>query len=371
MATPRILARVDWALVAGAAFLVVLGVLSITSTSSQTSTRPFSQIVVAVAGFALLIFVAASEYRTLSSYAPLLYGAGLLSLVTVLLFGVTRNGAQSWFDLGIMTIQPSEPMKLIVIVLLASSFARRARHSLRDVWRSSWILIPVLVLILRQPDVGTALTFIALWAVMLLGLNLRRRDLLMLAGGAALVIGLLLGAVYALSPEGNYRVQRLEVYPDHLFLRNVRHAEYGYQVDQALIAIGANGTLFGSGLGKGTQTHLGFLPAAQTDFIFAAITEELGFFGALLVLALYALVLWRLLRTAGDSIDAFGSYICLGLFGLLLFHLIENVGMNVGLLPVTGVPLLLVSQGGSHILTTLVGLGIAESIAIRSQKIKV
>lgn len=366
-----VLARFDWALLAGAVFLMTLGILSIFSTSEAGSSRALSQVVLALVGVVVLAVLALTEYRTLMSYAPLLYGLGIISLIGVLLFGVVRNGARAWFDLGIASLQPSEPMKLAVILLLATSFARRTRHSLRDVWRSSWIMLPVLLLVLRQPDFGTALTFTAIWAAMVIGLNLKRRDLLLVIGGGVVATAVLVAGLLTFLPSSSYQVRRLEVFPDHLLLRDVRHPDIGYQVDQALVAIGASSSFFGTGLGRGTQTHLGFLPAAQTDFIFAAIAEELGLFGVSLLLLLNGVLLFRLLRIARDSIDSFGSFICLGLFGMLLFHVLENVGMNVGITPVTGVPLLLVSAGGSHLIMTLAGLGIAESIAIRSQKIKV
>lgn len=365
------LSRFDWALLAGAVFLMALGILSITSTSEGSSSRPMTQLVLAGVGLVLFVLLTVSEYRTLMSYAPLLYGGGLLLLVAVLVFGVTRNGARAWFDFGLMTLQPSEPMKLAVILLLATSFAKRTRHSLSDVWRSSWVLIPVLILVLRQPDLGTVLVFMALWITMVVGLNLKRRDILVVVGGGIATVVALIGSLLLFLPADSYQVRRLTIFPEHALLRDVRHADIGYQVDQALVAIGANQSLFGAGLGKGTQTHLGFLPAAQTDFIFAAIAEELGIFGVSVLLLLQGLVLFRLLRIARNSIDSFGSFVCLGLFGMMLFHLVENVGMNIGIMPVTGVPLLLVSSGGSHLLTTLMGLGIAESVAIRSQKIKV
>jgi len=364
------LSRFDWPLFIGAVFLVVLGLLSIASSSEAFGGRALLQLVIAFFGIAALFVAAAAEYRTLSSYAAPLYGLGIALLVAVLLFGVVRNSARSWFDLGFTLFQPSEPMKLAFILMLATVFARRARHGLGDVVRSALLLLPVLLLVLRQPDFGTALVFIAIWFVMLLGLHLRRRDRFLVIVGALVGAAAMLGAIFAFSSADSYQVRRLHVFPDHFLLRDVRHADIGYQVDQALVAIGESARFFGTGLGKGTQVHLGFLPAADTDFIFAAIAEELGLFGILLLLALYVLVLFRLLRIAQRSIDSFGSFLALGVFAMLFFHLLENVGMNLGLMPVTGVPLLLVSAGGSHLLTSLVALGIVESVSVRSQKIK-
>lgn len=362
--------RFDWALLVGAVFLMLLGLLSITSTSVPGSAKPLLQASYIASGLLLFFLVSFYEYRTLKSYAPLIYFIGIISLVLVLFFGVERNGSKAWFDLGIAAIQPSEPMKIAVILMLASAFSSRTRHSLKDVWRTSWTLIPVLFLILEQPDLGTALVYIVIWMTMLIGLNLRTRDLTMLIGSAILLFTILIGALMLLLPQDNYQTKRLAVYPDHLMLKDIRHSEIGYQVDQSLIAIGSAETFFGSGLGKGNQVHLGFLPAAQTDFIFAAIAEELGLFGVMILLILYGIVLFRILKIANSSIDSFGSFICLGVFAMLIFHLIENVGMNIGLMPVTGVPLLLVSSGGSHLLTTLIGLGLVESISLRAQRIK-
>lgn len=365
------LARFDWILLGSAVFLVLLGLLSIASTSPDGSFRPLYQLALAGGGFALLAVLALYEYRTLTSYAGFFYGGGLLLLVGVLVAGTVRNSARSWFDLGVVVLQPSEPMKLALILLLATVFARRARHTRIDILRSAVILAAPLGLILLQPDLGTALSYLALWGAMLTGLHLSRADKLLVVGTVLTGAAIAVGSLFLFAQSDNYQLQRLQVFPDHLLLRDVRHTDIGYQVDQSLIAIGSTGTFFGTGLGRGTQTHLGFLPAAQTDFIAAAIAEELGFFGILLLLALSTVLLARILIIARQSIDSFGSFVCLGVFGLILFHLVENVGMNLGLLPVTGIPLLLVSAGGSHLVTTLMALGIVESIAIRSQRIKV
>ena len=363
----------DWLLLAAAVLLSLFGLISIISTTAPGdtffSTLSVSQIAFISLGLVACFWISYIEYRSLQSFAFFLFILSLLLLVAVLIFGEVHNGTKAWFNLGFFNLQPSEIGKLALILILAFYFSKRSIHSLRQVFTSLLFLLPAVALVLLEPDFGTALAYVMIWFIMILSLNLKSKDLtIMLVSGLSLVIVMLL-AMFWLLPQDHFQYQRLQVYPDHLFLTDTYHTDTGYQVDQSLIAFGS-GKLFGKGIGQGTQNHLGFLPEAPTDFIFSSIGEELGFLGILIVLVLVATLLYRTLRVAHLAQDKFGRFTAVGIFGLYFYHLTENIGMNIGLLPVTGVPMTFVSYGGSHLLTAYVCLGLLQSILLRYKKIK-
>ena len=220
-----------------------------------------------------------------------------------------------------------------------------------------------------QPDLGTALSYLTVWLIVVLALSLPMKQLITFLI-VALTAGIIsLFVLLRVLGQDSYQFQRLEVFPDHLFLKSLHHRDIGYQVDQAIIAIGS-GQAFGSGVGQGWQARLNYLPVKESDFIFANIAESMGFLGALLLILLFILFIFRTIRVATVAQDAFGKLVATGLLGMYLFHMIENIGMNLGILPVTGVPLSFVSYGGSHLLTSYIGLGLLESIIMRHKKIK-
>lgn len=363
----------DWLLLAAALLLSLFGLISIISTTSPGdsffSTLSVAQIIFIFIGVTVCFWLSYLEYRSLQSFAFILYILSLLLLLAVLFFGEVRNGTKAWFNLGFFNLQPSEIGKLALILILAFYFSRKSIHNLRQVFTSLLFLVAPLGLVLLEPDFGTALAYIMIWFIMILSLNLRRRELVMMISAACLLVFGMLLAMFFLMPKEHFQYRRLQVYPDHLLLNDTYHTDVGYQVDQSLIAFGS-GRIFGKGIGQGTQNHLGFLPEAPTDFIFSSIGEELGLIGIIIVLTLVGTLLFRTLRVAHLAQDKFGRFTAVGIFGLYFFHLFENIGMNIGLLPVTGVPMTFVSYGGSHLLTAYACLGLLQSILLRYKKIK-
>ena len=281
---------------------------------------------------------------------------GLLGITLVV--GKVAGGAQSWLGAG--TVQPSEPAKVIVIVVLAKVLADREQQLERfsTVILSLAIVVVPVLLIYLQPDLGTALTLIPVWAAMMWLAGIRFRHLLILVAGGIAALPL---AWFGLQ---DYMRDRLT-----LFVNPAGDPDSYFNVHQALVSIGSGGWM-GKGLTHGSQSQLHFLRVRHTDFIFAVTAEELGFLGAVAMLALIAFVLWRMLRIAQQSRDTFGRLIAGGVAAVVLFQSVVNVGMNVGLLPVTGIPLPFVSYGGSSIVTLLVGMGLVESVAMRHKKLE-
>ncbi|MBP7057157.1 rod shape-determining protein RodA [Candidatus Gracilibacteria bacterium] len=362
----------DWWLFYSAVVLSLFGLVVLVGHEASTtflSSIAAKQIFFLVLAILAAWFTSFADYRSWRTPAYTFYMIMIAILIGVLIFGVTRNGTRGWFDLGPLQIQPSEFAKIPFIIALARFWSKKAVHTIRDVLKSLVFLVPVLVLVLRQPDLGTALSFATIWVIVVLALNLPIKQLIgfmMIAlVGAAGSLFLLLQFV----GQDSYQFQRIAVYPDHLFLRSLHHRDSGYQVDQAIIAIGS-GQALGSGVGTGWQARLNYLPVKESDFIFANIAESMGFLGASLLILLFALFLMRTIRVASLAQDSFGKILATGLLGMFFFHAVENIGMNMGLLPVTGVPLSFVSYGGSHLITAYIGLGLLESIIMRHKKIK-
>ncbi|HEY8531734.1 MAG TPA: rod shape-determining protein RodA, partial [Limnochorda sp.] len=307
------------------------------------------------------------DYRVIIAWAPYLLGFSLLLLVAVLLAGPVISGARRWFVFGPVNFQPSELAKVTTIIALAWFLTRR------DDWDSfpamglalGLAAVPTL-LVLLEPDLGTSLAFVAIAFVMLYGAGASAWRLGLLAGlGVLALVGAVvvsrLGWVQILK---EYQIERLLVF------LNPAAAWYGagWNVIQSMIAIGSGG-FFGKGYLAGTQTQLAFLPARHTDFVFSVIGEEGGFLGASLVLFLYFLLLWRLLVIADQAKDREGRFLALGVFGLVFFHTVVNIGMAIGVLPVTGLPLPFISSGGTNLVTMYAALGLALNVSFRRKKL--
>lgn len=357
-------AKTDWVLLACVGLLTALGLVAIYSvalgSSSGADLLNFKkQAVFAGAGMLLLLGVAwLADYRALARLSVAAFALSCALLVAVLAFGSTIRGTTGWFSLGFFAFQPVEIVKICVIIFLAKFFSDKARliTDLRYVGASGAGVIVIMGLVLLQPDFGSALIIGAIWGGFTLLSGMRRGHILMLAA-MAVIAGLVLWFfIFA-----EFQRDRVRVFLDP----SLDPLGRGYNVTQALIAIGSGG-FFGKGIGFGSQSQLKFLPESQTDFIFAVIGEEMGFAGVLLVTALYGVVFARLLAIARASRDNFGTYIVLGA-GLVLFsHITINMGMNLGLLPVTGLTLPFVSYGGSSLLANMLLIGLAESVAIRN-----
>ena len=329
------------------------------------------QIYFALVGLLLIFFVAAIDYRYwMALYRPM-YLLILVFLVTLTGFGQTAFGAQRWFQVGVLFLQPTEFAKIIAILVLARYFDH-TEHQPRDlrwligavIWASGIIL-----LILLQPNLSNVVVLTVILGTLLWLNGLQIKHLLVIGGMGVLA----LGTVVVLTVVG-IRIPFLQEYQQQRianFILPDPNATFGatYNVQQALIAIGSGG-LFGQGYGHGTQTQLRFLKVRHTDFIFSAISEEFGLVGSLLVIVIIVLVIWRCLRTAQKARDVAGMNIAYGVATLIFFQGMVNIGVNLNIVPVSGLPLPFISYGGSGLTSLMLGIGLVESVAMRHRQLE-
>jgi rod shape determining protein RodA len=311
-----------------------------------------------------LVYVGVSlvDYRKLEHVATLLYVGTVLALLAVLSpLGTNQLGASRWFSLGgPFQIQPSEFATLVLIIAVATYCARRPEGLVfRDVVRMVLMSAVPILLVFKQPDLGTAIVLSVILLVLLAAAGVPGRVLLLLTVGAVLVVV----AATDLGLVHQYQIDRLTsfIHP------NAASAANTYNVNQAKEAI-ASGGMFGNGLFHGTLTNLAYVPEQQTDFIFSAIGEQLGFVGAGLVITCFGVLAYRILRTAQMARDQLGRLLCAGIFALVVFSVFENVGMNMGIMPVAGIPLPFISYGGSSIVVFMAAMGLVTSVHIRSSR---
>lgn len=354
------LGRFDWALLVAVVALVVVGVVMVWSVAlsrDPVDTRSvIKQLVAAGGGLILLFILAASNYRLLKNYALLIGGVAAALLILVLFFGETIRGTTGWFSVAGWSFQPVEFAKFALVIFLAKYLSDhpRALFGFREFLVSGMVAGAFILLVLLEPDLGSALVLIIIWVGLLALARIQKKYLLLLVGGlvAAAVV-----AWFFLAP---FQQERILTFIDP----GRDPLGRGYNVTQAVIAVGSGG-LFGRGLGFGSQSQLRFLPESQTDFIFAVIAEELGFVGVVVVLGFLLLLLNRLIRIARGATDDFTVFLTLGILLIFTAQVVINIGMNLGVMPVTGLGLPLVSYGGSAILMSFVMLGVVESIAAR------
>jgi rod shape determining protein RodA len=354
----RLLQNVDWLLLAAALALVGLGLLTLWSLSPgrQGSGVAWRQLAWLGVGLLAMLGVASVDYRNLVRAAPAFYVLGLLLLLAVFFLGRPVSGARRWIPLGPVTLQPGELFKLIFVLTLAWVLTARWADPR---WRGTLaaalgLVVPPFLLVVRQPDLGTALVLIPALLAVLVGAGVRGRDLAWL-GAAGLAVTPL--AWLALR---EYQRERLLVYLDP-FRDPLGSA---YNVIQSKIAIGS-GQLLGKGIAGATQGRLAFLPERHTDFVFAVFAETWGFLGAVLVLVGYAVLLVRGFEIAGKAREPLGRLLALGVTALLAAQVLTNLGMVTGLLPVVGIPLPLMSYGGSSLVVTFMALGLLLSVRMR------
>jgi rod shape determining protein RodA len=315
------------------------------------------QAVFAVIGLALALVFARIDYRVLGSLSYVLYAASIAALAIVIVAGEATHGSRRWIDIGGTPVQPSEIAKLVVVLTLAKYLwdHQETIGTLRVVLTSLAIAAVPAALVFAQPDLGSALIFAAIWLGMVTVAGARWKHLLWLLGAALVAIPFAF-----ITLVSNYQRERIALWLDPE--RDPLGA--GFQAVQARISIGSGG-LWGKGLTHGTQTQLDYLRTQTTDYVFSVLGEEIGFVGAVILFALFAVLLWRALRVAELSRDLFGRLVATGLVIYILLQTFINVAVNVGLMPVTGIPLPFVSQGGSSLITLFIGLGILQSILIR------
>ena len=351
----------DWTLLAMVLLLCTVSVFEIYSATLHTKYSGFhtKQMLWISGGLVAMFLFAKIDYHKLIDFVPWAYGVCLLALLAVLAIGQKVLGARRWIRVGPMHFQPSEWVKLVLIIAVARYFANLGGRSLtwKDIFKAFALVGIPLLLVLKQPDLGTSLTYtpILIAGLFLGGINLRQA-LILSTCGLALVAGVW-SSGKLLKPYQKARLSSF-INPDN----DPRGT--GYQIRQSLIAVGSGG-IWGKGAEQGSQTQGDFLPIPHADFIFAAFGEEHGFVGALLVLLLYFLILMRLIQNAQTAADLSGSLIIMGLVAVLTFQIAVNVGMVIGFMPVTGIPLPLMSYGGSSVLFTFLALGVAMNVRMR------
>ena len=308
-----------------------------------------------VVGIAAMFGVSLIDYRRIADWWQIIYGVAMLVLAGVLspLGSLGAFGTKGWYAFGPLVFQPVEIAKLATVLAVASYLGSVDRVDLRRLGTALVLLVVPMGLTMLQPDLGSALVFIVVGLGMLVvgGVRMRHLTILVILGVVA-VFGILQS-----SALDQYQKDRLTAFanPDGV------SAKARYNIDQAQTAISSGG-LTGYGLGKGPSTRLGDVPAQQTDFIFTVAGEEFGFVGSGLLLILFAIMIWRIWRAAQLAADSMGTLLCIGVMSMFLFHIFENVGMNLGIMPVTGIPLPLVSQGGSAVVASCIALGLVQSV---------
>ncbi len=356
--------RFDFVLFAATLVLVGFGIMMIASATQDAIDddiirRVPDQINYAIIGFVVVIVMAAIDYRLLGSLSPWLYAGMVILLVMVEFFGVEgAGGAKRWLNIGIR-VQPSEIGKILLIITLSQFVAERYLElgKLATVIRTLiYIAIPA-ALVFRQPDLGTTIVFLFIWAVIIWSAGLRLRHIALFL----LALLVILPTVFPLLP--GYQQLRVET-----FINPDQDPDAAYNINQARISIGSGGIL-GKGYAVGSQNTGRFLRVRHTDFIFSVIAHEFGMAGGVAVLAMFALILSRILKGAREASDPLGSMICYGVAAMIFFQTTVSIGMNLNLMPVTGLTLPFVSSGGTSLLFTMVGVGLVESVIVRRRRV--
>jgi len=355
--------KIDLPLVVAVLLLVTVGLLSIYSVSQKEGLEIFKrQLAYVVVGLFLMFIFALFDYRIFrdNNFVLLgLYFFGIALLVGVLLFGREIRGASSWFRIGQLGFEPVELIKVVVILVLAKYFSLRhiEVYRLQHLIISGLYIIIPLGLISLQPELGYALIMILVWLAVVIVAGIRLRHIFLLV-----LIGIIIFSVSWFFLLQDYQKERVISFINP----SSDPLGQGYHVIQSIIAIGS-GKLFGRGLGHGTQSQLDFLPEQHTDFIFATIAEEWGFLGSVFILVLFGLLLYRLIKISLTSSNNFARLFSIGLATMFLFQAVINIGMNMGLLPIVGIPLPFVSYGGSSMVMGFIALGIIQSIVVREK----
>lgn len=334
--------------------LLPAGGLSVISLFLLLSTAPslfWTQASFVIAGIIAYVIFSMIDYRLWGKLTWLLYIFSLIALSTSFL-GPSIRGSTRWIDFGFFQLQPSEFVKPFMIMIFAFLFTEKRPYNLTSIAKPLLLLLPMVFLIFKQPDLGNVIVYLTVFLALLIAAGMPWRYLIV----SSLIFFTSLPLVWHILHD--YQRHRIIAFlsPD------ADPAGIGYNGIQAMISIGS-GQLFGLGLGRGTQSRLSFLPEYHTDFVFASLGEELGFIGGIVVIVFFSILFAKLLRTAAAVEDEFGQFLLIGLFMQFFIQAFINIGMNLGILPITGITLPLVSYGGSSILSTWMGLGLAASVA--------
>ena len=355
----------DFWLFGAAMFLSIFGIMMIQSAIAGNEVLAESvsrqQIFLAL-GTILLLVMAAIDYHYWGSLARFMYIFAIVSLVVIYVVGQARFGSARWLDTGVILIQPSEIVKILMIMVLADYFARNQDkpHDFRWIAESFLLTMGVVIWILLQPNLSTSIVIMVIWFSLLWICGLPLKYLAILV-----VLGLVLMAI-AFPLMEDYQQARIInfLFPDP----EARHGET-YNVEQALITIGSGGW-FGQGYGQGTQVQLRFLKVRHTDFIFSAMAEEFGFVGTIFILGIFLFIIFRCMHVGKNASDLYGSLIAYSYAAMIFFQAAVNIGVNLNVVPVTGLPFPFLSYGGSSLLSTILGIGLVESVSLRKDRIQ-
>lgn len=357
----------DWVLFFSAILLLSFGLAALYGIAVSYDDPNFAnfkkQLIFAGVGIAIVVLVGFFDYTIFAQYAFMLYIIAALLLIAVLFFGETLRGTTGWLNVFGFSFQPVEIAKIALLVFLAKFFTShpKEKRQMSFMLKTGLITFVYFILVLLQPDFGSGILLLSIWLGLLLVSKIKLRYLLILFS-----IFLVMFASGWFFVFQDYQKDRIMT-----FLQPTADPlGSGYHVRQSIIAIGS-GMFFGRGLASGSQSQLRFIPASQTDFIFAVIGEEFGFLGSFVVLAIFGVFFYRLIRTAKRANNEFAMYLVLGITSLFFAQFLVNAGMNIGIMPVTGIGLPFVSYGGSFLLVSFLLLGIVQSISLRSEKYKI
>lgn len=356
--------NIEWSILICMILLIGIGFIALYSSTISSDTDELTkQIIWFIIGIPTMIAVTVIDYKLIAKVSPFFYAVVLILLILVL-FTKPINGATSWFEIGSFSLQPAEFAKIFVTIVFASTIVKIQEKGKEEISKPLKIVISLIVvaipvvLIIKQPDYGTALAFIVATVLMLFCAGINKKYIIIALILTVIILPLLY--FFILPPHAKTRID--------VFLNpNLDPRGSGYNVIQSKLAIGA-GKVFGMGLTKGNQTQLGFLYPKTTDFIFSVIGEEMGFVVAGAIIILYVILITKAVFVAKTAKDDLGAYIGIGIVGIFIFHMIENIGMTMGLLPITGVPLPFVSYGGSSLITNMVLVGLILNISARRKK---
>lgn len=367
----------DKAFLVSLLLMLVFGMLVLFSASNGISSDRFyivkKQLVWLIISISMAVAIIRYDYTQLEKYWPYLYGFSIFLLLMVLIFGQEIRGTTGWIGIGpLPKVQPAEFTKLLLILAFADFINKRKGelNTFSEMLPCFVFMGVPFLLIMMQPDLGTAMVYVAITIVMMYIAGANPRILFGVVGGLALFVALFVFSHFQFGtwlPLDNYQINRLAVFVDP-YNDGQGGRGAGWNTIQSLVAIGSGG-LTGKGLFHGTQVQLNFLPEHHTDFIYAVIGEELGFIGAAFIILLYGIILVRTLAIGSNAQDSYGRFLTVGISAMWLFHIYENIGMSIGLMPITGIPLPFLSYGGSSLLTNMLAVGLILSVNIRGKKI--
>lgn len=360
----KIFKNIEWEILICTILLILIGLVALFSATQNAEYEELKKqimwLCISIPIFIAVIFI---DYEIVAKASPIFYGIFLILLIAVL-FTKSINGATSWFNVGPFSIQPSEFAKIFVILVFAKVVSKIEERGKKEISRPTRLILALAVvavpvgLIILQPDYGTALAFLVATVMILFTAGIDKKYII-----TAILLVVILAPILYFFVLPEHAKTRIDVFLNP----NLDPRGSGYNIIQSKLAIGA-GQLFGMGVLKGNQTQLGFLYPKTTDFIFAVIGEEMGFVVTAGIVILYVILITKTIYVAKTAKDNLGSYIAMGIAGIFIFHMVENIGMTIGLLPITGVPLPFVSYGGSSMLTNLILIALVLNISGRRQK---